>query len=159
MNAISLCILSFLQFRAHLRELEDFMNKGHVNFPDEVVLGRALTRISNTPYPAEEKIFLEEIDVPEIRKIIDNSENGYLQPAVIQQLLHAANIPVVKEAVATTRQEIISLAEKMGYPLALKVVGPVHKSDVGGVTLNIKSQKHLEAEFIKDEKDQVVLPV
>jgi len=29
----------------------------------------------------------------------------------------------------------------------LKVVGPVHKSDVGGVTLNIRSEKHLEAEF------------
>ncbi|MCX6261296.1 MAG: CoA-binding protein, partial [Bacteroidia bacterium] len=70
-------------------ELEDFMNKGHVNFPDEVVLGRALTRIFNTPYPAEEKIFLEKIDVPKIRKIIDNSENGYLEPAAIQQLLSA----------------------------------------------------------------------
>ena len=133
-------------------ELEDFMNKGHVNFPDEVVLGRALTRIFNTPYPAEEKIFLEKIDVPKIRKIIDNSENGYLEPAVIQQLLSAAHIPLVKEAVATTRREIISLADKIGYPLALKVVGPVHKSDVGGVTLNIKSQKHLEAEFTRMKK-------
>lgn len=130
-------------------ELEGFMNKGHVNFPDEVVLGRALTKISNTPYPAEEKIFLENIDVPEIRKIIDNSADGYLEPSVIQKLLHAASIPVVKEAVASTKSEIISLASRMGYPLALKVVGPVHKSDVGGVTLNIKSQKHLEAEFTR----------
>ena len=133
-------------------ELEDFMNKGHVNFPDEVVLGRALTRIFNTPYPAEEKIFLEKIDVPKIRKIIDSSENGYLVPDIIQQLLSAAHIPLVREAVATTRSEIISLADKMGYPLALKVVGPVHKSDVGGVTLNIKSQKHLEAEFTRMKK-------
>lgn len=133
-------------------ELEDFMNKGHVNFPDEVVLGRALTRIFNTPYPAEEKIFLEKIDVPKIRKIIDSSENGYLVPDIIQQLLSAAHIPLVREAVATTRSEIISLANKMGYPLALKVVGPVHKSDVGGVTLNIKSQKHLEAEFTRMKK-------
>jgi len=133
-------------------ELEYFMNKGNVNFPDEVVLGRALTRISNTPYPADEKIFLEKINVPEIRRIIDNSGNGYLEPAVIQSLLHAAEIPLVKEAVATTRREIISLAEKMGYPVALKVVGPVHKSDVGGVTLNIKSQKHLEAEFMRMKK-------
>ncbi len=133
-------------------ELENFMNRGNVNFPDEVVLGRALTRISNTPCPADEKIFLEGIDVPEIRKIIDSSGNGYLQPAEIQRLLHAANIPVVKEAVATTKQKIVSLAENMGYPVALKVVGPVHKSDVGGVTLNIKSQKHLEAEFIRMKK-------
>ena len=140
-------------------ELENFMNKGNVNFPDEVVLGRALTRISNTPYPAEEKIFLDKIDVPKIRKIIDSSEAGYLEPSVIQQLLYAAQIPVVKEAVASTKKGIFSFAEKMGYPLALKVVGPVHKSDVGGVTLNIKSQKHLEAEFIRMKKIEGVTGV
>jgi len=46
-----------------------------------------------------------------------------------------------------TKKELLGVARKTGYPLALKVVGPVHKSDVGGVTLNIKSEKHLEAEF------------
>ncbi len=129
------------------RELEYFLNKGHINFPDEVVLGRALTKIFNTPSPAEEKIFLENIDVPLVRRIIDNAPNGYLEPAVIQQLLNAAHIPIVKEAVAASNKELLSLADKIGYPLALKVVGPVHKSDVGGVTLNIKSVKHLKAEF------------
>ena len=128
-------------------ELEYFLNKGHVNFPDEVVLGRALTKISNTPYPAEEKIFLKDIDVPNIRSIIDKSPAGYAGPDVIQQLLHAANIPTVKEAVVRTRKELIALSDRTGYPLVLKVVGPVHKSDVGGVTLNIKSMAHLEAEF------------
>lgn len=130
-------------------ELENFLGKGNVNFPDEVVLGKALTKISNTPYPAEEKIFLENVDVPEIRRIIDNAENGYLEPSAIQQLLKAASIPLVSEAVATNKRSIISMAEKIGYPVALKVVGPVHKSDVGGVTLNVKSQKHLEAEFAR----------
>jgi acyl-CoA synthetase (NDP forming) len=129
------------------RELGYFLDKGHVNFPDEVVLGRALTKISNTPYPAEEKIFLENIDVPLVRQIIDNAPNGYLEPAIIQQLLNAAHIPVVKENVASSKRELLSVSKKTGYPLALKVVGPVHKSDVGGVTLNIKSEKHLEAEF------------
>jgi acetyltransferase len=128
-------------------ELEYFLEKGHVNFPDEVVLGRALTRISNTPYPAEEKIFLKEIDVPLIRQIVEKAPNGYLEPDIIHQLLDAANIPTVKEAVVRTRRDLISKAEKFGYPLALKVVGPVHKSDVGGVTLNIKSRTHLVAEF------------
>jgi acyl-CoA synthetase (NDP forming) len=133
-------------------ELEDFLNKGHVNFPDEVVLGRALTKIFNTPNPAEEKISMEKVDVPAMRKIIDGSESGYLKPGAIQQLLRTAHIPMVREGVASTRREIISLAGKMGYPLALKVVGPVHKSDVGGVTLNIRSQKHLEAEFSRMKK-------
>jgi len=128
-------------------ELKYFLNKGHVNFPDEVVLGRALTRISNTPYPAEEKIFLQSIDVPRIRQIIDSSSDGYLGPAVIQKLLNAAHIPVVAETVVNTKEDLVIVSEKAGFPLALKVVGPVHKSDVGGVTLNIRSAKHLEAEF------------
>jgi acetyltransferase len=128
-------------------ELEYFLAKGHVNFPDEVVLGRALTKISNTPYPADEDIFLEQIDVPGIRKIIDKAPNGYLEPDIIQELLGAASIPTVKEAVVKTRKELVDLAGRVGFPLALKVVGPVHKSDVGGVTLNIKSLTHLEAEF------------
>jgi acetate---CoA ligase (ADP-forming) len=129
------------------KELVYFLNKGHVNFPDEVVLGRALTKISNTPNPAEEKIFLENIDIQLIRKIIDNAPNGYLAPGIIQQLLKAVDIPVVKETVVSSKRELLSVAKKTGYPLALKVVGPVHKSDVGGVTLNIKSERHLEAEF------------
>jgi acetyltransferase len=129
------------------KEIEYFLNKGHVNFPDEVVLGRALTKISNTPSPAEEKIFLEDIDIPTIRNIIDKAQNGYAEPGLIQELLDSVGIPVVKEAVASTEKELLSVAKETGYPLALKVVGPVHKSDVGGVTLNIKSEKHLVAEF------------
>ena len=129
------------------KEIEYFLNKGHVNFPDEVILGRALIKISNTPTPAEENIFLENIDVQLVRNIIDECPNGYLEPSIIQQLLNAAHIPVVKEMIVFTKRELLSTAKKTGYPLALKVVGPVNKSDVGGVTLNIKSEKHLEAEF------------
>jgi acyl-CoA synthetase (NDP forming) len=128
-------------------ELELFMSKGHVIFPDEVVLGHALTKIYNTPYPAEEKIFVENVDVPLIRKIIDTAPSGYLDPGTIQQLLCAASIPIVREGMVTSKKQLTKMAEEIGYPLALKVVGPVHKSDIGGVTLNIKSDAHLDAEF------------
>ena len=101
-------------------ELEYFLSKGHINFPDEVVLGRALTKISNTPYPAEEKIFLKEVNVPLIREIIDKSPNGYLDPDTIQKLLSAANIPTVKEAVVKTKKEIASLAEQGWISSGLK---------------------------------------
>ncbi len=130
-------------------KLESFLNKGHINFPDEVVLGRALTKIFNTPSPAEEMIFLDNIDVPRVRQIIERAPDGYLEPALIQELLEAVSIPVVREDVVTSIAGLLSVAKRTGYPLALKVVGPVHKSDVGGVTLNIKSEKHLEAEFIR----------
>lgn len=142
-------------------ELSYFLEKGHVNFPDEVVLGRALTKISNTPFPAEEKIFLEDIDVPFIRSVINKAPDGYLDPVLLQKLITAAGIPIVSESVAASKKELAAIAEKTGFPVALKVIGPVHKSDVGGVTLNIKSRTHLEAEFdrmmkIKDVKAVLV---
>ena len=38
-------------------------------------------------------------------------------------------------------------AEEIGYPVVAKVVGPIHKSDIGGVAVNIQSKKHLAFEF------------
>lgn len=146
------------------KELEHFLNKGHVNFPDEVVLGRALTKIANTPFPADQKIFLEDIDVPLVKKIIGKASNGYLAPDIIQQLLTAAKIPVLKEYVISSEKELLKAADEAGFPLVMKVVGPVHKSDVGGVTLNIKSISHLESEFtrmmkIKDVSAVLIQPM
>ena len=89
------------------------------------------------------------MDVSRIRKIIDRAKDGYLEPEEIQQLLEAASIPLVKEDTATTRKQLMKLSKEIGYPVALKVIGPVHKSDVGGVTLNIKSDTHLQAEFTR----------
>ena len=129
------------------KELEDFLSKGHINFPDEVLLGRALTRVCNTPVPADDRIYLDGVDIPRIRKIIEGTPSGFIDPATIQELLGSASIPVVMEGVARTKKELILLARKLGFPIAIKVIGPVHKSDVGGVTLNIKSEAHLIAEF------------
>jgi acetyltransferase len=129
------------------KEIESFLSKGRINFPDEVLLGRALTKVYNTPSPADDTIFLEGVDIPRIRRIIEEAPSGFLDPVIIQNLLAAASIPVVVEGIARTKKELIQEARKIGFPLALKVIGPVHKSDVGGVTLNIKSETHLEAEF------------
>lgn len=129
------------------KEVEFFLAKGHINFPDEVLLGKALTQVYNTPPPAGDDIFLEGVDIAKARSIIDNCTNGFQEPWVVQQLLQAAGIPTVVEATVKTKRELMRQAHQIGFPLAMKVVGPVHKSDVGGVTLNIKSDEHLVAEF------------
>jgi len=128
-------------------ELETFIRAGHISFPDEVVLGKALTRIANTPYPADDRIFLDDVDIPLIRKIIDKAEAGYLQPETVQDLLSAAGIPMVEENIVCSGRVLRKIADEMGFPVALKAVGPVHKSEIGGVTLNIKSEIHLLAEY------------
>ncbi len=129
-------------------EVAEFLAKGHVNFSDEVTLGTALTRIMNVPRPAANEIELFGVDVSRIRRIIDSiPANGYIEPHYVQALLHAAGIPVVDEFVSSKKEEVLAFARRAGFPVVAKVVGPVHKSDIGGVVLNIKNEQHLSLEF------------
>ena len=129
-------------------EVADFLAKGHVNFADEVTLGTALSRVLNAPRPANNEIELFGVDVPRIRRIIDSiQEDGYIPPYQVQALLRSAGIPVVEEFVSVKKDEVLAFARRMGFPVVAKVVGPVHKSDVGGVVLNIKTEQHLALEF------------
>jgi len=129
------------------KDLAYFLSHGNVNFPDEVLLGKALTRVKLTPKPSGQEIYLEGVDVPQIRRIIDSCPNGYLLPDKIEQLLSAASIPLVMEIVVKTEQEAIQAAKKIGFPLVMKVVGPLHKTEVGGVTLNVRSEEMVSVEF------------
>jgi len=128
-------------------EIEHFLAKGRINFPDEVVFGDALAKVYNTSKPQAEEIEMPEVDKEAIRKIIDEAENGYLSPEQLHNLLDAAGINRAKEGVADSEEEIAAMAKEIGFPLVMKVVGPVHKSDVGGVTLNVKDEKTVRSEF------------
>jgi acetyltransferase len=145
-------------------EIADFLSKGRINFPEEVSLGNALSRIYYTPKPAPEKIELPKIDTAKIRNIIDKAENGYLSPDGVQSLLDAVGIPRAGEAVVISKEDALKAAEKLGYPVVMKVVGPVHKSDVGGVVLNVKEAATVGNEFermikIKDTTAILIQPM
>ena len=129
-------------------EVAEFLKKGHVNFSDEVTLAVSLARIMSTPGPARPEIELFGVDVPRIREIIaDIKEDGFVEPHIVRQLFDCAGIPMVPEKVSDDKQQLIDFATEIGYPVVAKVVGPIHKSDVGGVALNIRSEKHLALEF------------
>lgn len=129
------------------KEVEFFLNKGRVNFPDEVGLGRALAKIYHTPKPAGEPTDFNDIDIPAIRKIIDTVQDGYLDPKYVSLLLDAAKINRAGEVVTDQISKALKATEELGYPLVMKVVGPVHKSDVGGVVLNVDSPEKVAIEF------------
>lgn len=128
-------------------EIDEFVKKGGVYFPFEVSFGRALCKIYQTPAPQPEVPVLPEVDKARIRAVIDQAENGYLAPEQIHELLDAAGIARAKEGVADTEEDIVALAKSIGFPLVMKVVGPVHKSDVGGVTLNVRDEDTVRSEF------------
>ena len=125
-------------------EVAEFLQKGHVNFSDEVTLATALSQVMNTPAPAPPEVQLYGIDISRLNKIIFGiEENGYVPPQTVRDILSCAGIPLVPELVATSKEDLSPLT----FPVVAKVVGPVHKSDVGGVTLNIRTPEHLALEF------------
>ena len=129
-------------------EVAEFLQRGHVNFSDEVTLATALTQIMRTPEPADQTIQIRGVDVPRIRQIIDGiEEDGYISPNLVHALLESAGIPTVPEFVSDDKQAILDFAQNCGYPVVAKVVGPVHKSDVGGVALNVRTPEHLALEY------------
>ena len=129
-------------------EVAEFLAKGHVNFADEVTVANCLVRVMNTPDPAPSELELYGVDVIKIRDIISGiKESGYLPPHLVREIFSCAGIPTVPECVSADKDTLLAFAEKVGYPVVAKVVGPVHKSDVGGVSLNIRTKEHLDMEI------------
>lgn len=145
-------------------EINEFIDKGHVNFPDEVAFGNSLAKVFKTFNPQEELPTHPQIDTNAIRKIVDEADNGYLHPDKVQQILDAAGIPRVHEAVVSTANDALNEIKQIGYPVAMKVVGPIHKTDVGGVVLSVNDDKTLISEFermmkIKDTTSILIQPM
>ncbi len=129
-------------------EVEEFLKRGHVNFSDEVTLATALSQIMRTPPPSPTEVQLYGVDIQRLHKaIMSVNENGYVKPDIVRELLSSAGIPLVPEMVSTSKDELVAFAEHVGFPVVAKVVGPIHKSDVGGVALNIRTPEHLTLEF------------
>ena len=128
-------------------EIEEFISKGNITFPDEVDFGNALGKIYNCKRPKSIKNSTQNTDINTIRKIINNSNDGYLTPEKVNKILEAVEIPVVQQVICKSKELCIQTANKMGFPLVMKVVGPIHKSDVGGIVLNINSEQNLLNSF------------
>ncbi|MEK6289201.1 MAG: GNAT family N-acetyltransferase [Acidobacteriota bacterium] len=74
---------------------------------------------------------------------------GWLSPVEIDELLGAAGIPVVKSLLASTPDDAITAAMKIGLPVALKATGPaiIHKTEVGGVALDLAGETAVRSAY------------
>ncbi len=128
-------------------EINDFIAKGHIYFPDEVLFARGLTKVYSSTRQKMSKENPYILNKERLHSIVLPYKNGYLKPVDVKMLLETAGIPVVGEIVAKDVIEAVKAAEEFGYPVVMKVVGPIHKTDVGGVVLNVKSQDQVVKEF------------
>jgi acyl-CoA synthetase (NDP forming) len=71
---------------------------------------------------------------------------GWLEPDEVDHVLACYGIPVVTSIIAETPEEAGRHAAELGGPVALKAIGPLHKTDVGGVRLGIQGEPEVTAE-------------
>jgi acetyltransferase len=88
----------------------------------------------------------------QVAKVIDSvraSGRTILTEAESKQLLAAAGIPTLETLVATSAEEAVRHAETIGYPIALKLHSYTitHKTDVGGVVLNLTNKAAVREGF------------
>lgn len=77
------------------------------------------------------------------------AKRGWLLEPEAKELCRSYGLPVGKWAVAKTADEAKEASASLGFPVVAKVVSPdvMHKSDVGGVMLNLKDGREVEAAF------------
>jgi acyl-CoA synthetase (NDP forming) len=89
---------------------------------------------------------LDRFDADRARSIVDafltrSPDGGWLPGEDVEELLAAAGVRTISGAVVDSAEEAARVAARFGFPVALKAAGPelVHKSDAGGVRLDLRS--------------------
>ena len=84
-----------------------------------------------------------------LEKTLKDAKGAALDEVASKALLKAYGIPISKEAIAQTAAEAVKIARKIGFPVVAKVVSPdiLHKSDMGGVVLNLGNAGEVKKAF------------
>ncbi|MGE5158778.1 MAG: acetate--CoA ligase family protein [Gemmatimonas sp.] len=84
-----------------------------------------------------------------LERTLKTATGAALDEVASKKLLKAYGIPVSKEAIAQTAAEAATIAKRIGFPVVAKVVSPdiLHKSDIGGVVLNLNSAAEVRQAF------------
>jgi acetyltransferase len=91
----------------------------------------------------------------ELLAVAAHDERAWLDEVAATELLQAYGIPVVDTRAARDVEQAVRLASDIGFPVALKVMSRqiVHKSDVGGVVLNLRSRDEVRAAAVRMRQD------
>lgn len=141
-----LAVMSFMEAARNKELVERFQNAGIPVLPTTKYGFRALQHlqdfISHDTIKREARLAIPEAHFANTRALSEYES---------KKLLADNGVPVDLGYIAKTKAEVKEYAEKIGYPLVMKVESNdiLHKSDVGGVMLNIKSLEQAEEAYDK----------
>ena len=126
--------------------LERFKARGGVWFTDEVMAGRALGRLLRRPALWDAPEPPPGYDRASVASALGDAR-GPLPPDRAAAVLAAAGFHLPDQAVVRTARAAADAAARIGFPVAMKVVGPLHKTEVGGVRLALQNPSEAAAAF------------
>ena len=93
-----------------------------------------------------------EVAKDDVRKVFDKAKSqarNYLHETEAMEVLKSYGFQIPKSQLAQSEDECVKLSEEIGYPVVLKVSSPeiVHKTDVGGVELDLKNTNEVRDAF------------
>jgi len=104
--------------------------------------------IKDQEYPKPHEF---DVDKAFVKNIIEDAKEKGIHTLGLESLdiLKAYGIPTVGTSITKTVEETVKSAEKIGYPLVMKIVSPQisHKSDVGGIKLNLNNAEEVKAAY------------
>ncbi len=133
-------------------EAARFRAAGGFYFTDEVALGRALGLIRRTPAPAPVRPKLPSIDVQAIRAAIGEARGQgrtHLSPEQVARVMTAIGLGLPGQSVVLDVSDAERAARQFGWPVVMKVVGPLHKTDVQGVMVGVRDEREVREAFAK----------
>lgn len=103
----------------------------------------------NTPPLAVEALAVDREKVAQLFARVRAEGRVTIGDAEAREVMEAYGIPVPKAGLAATADEAVALAESIGYPVVMKIASPdiLHKSDIGGIKLNITSASEVRDAF------------
>lgn len=108
---------------------------------------RSQQRLLETPGPSRDAERFNEALIAELLEKARQGGRSMLNQLASHQILAACGIPTPRSLIASTIEEAVASAHEIGFPVVLKVQSQdvVHKSDVGGVRLDIRNEDELRS--------------
>lgn len=118
-------------------------------FMDLYHYSRNIETLQQVPRKLPGRLSFDHVAARQLVDIGRGRKNGLLTETEAKQLLAAYGIPVNKTEVATDAEQAVQVAQGIGYPVVMKIHSSciVHKSDVGGVVLDIREDEGVRAAF------------